>query len=159
GLSVVYTDLLNFAGDEIYFHDVGPLAGKSYGDALLAYENAAVIGLHAGGVTTLNPPPVTKLGEGDALIAIAEDENAFAEAREVRSGEEASAAASSSPRGPERTLVLGWNRHGPRIIGELDNYVAPGSEMLVVADEPRLAAQVAAIAGGPTRMRVTALEA
>ena len=29
--------------------------------------------------------------------------------------------------GPERTLLLGWNRRGPIITFELSRYVAPGS--------------------------------
>jgi hypothetical protein len=36
GLSVVYTELLDFDGDEIYFQDEPQLVGKTFGDALLA---------------------------------------------------------------------------------------------------------------------------
>ena len=36
GLSVVYAELLDFSGDEIYFHAEPTLAGKTYGDSLLA---------------------------------------------------------------------------------------------------------------------------
>ncbi len=46
GLSVVYTELLDFGGDEIYFTDEPTLIGKTFGDALLAYDDSAVIGLH-----------------------------------------------------------------------------------------------------------------
>ena len=35
---------------------------------------------------------------------------------------------------PERGLILGWNRSAPIIIRELDNYVAKGSELLVVSE-------------------------
>ena len=38
GLSVVYTELMNFGGDEIYFKHEPALTGKTYGAALLAYE-------------------------------------------------------------------------------------------------------------------------
>jgi hypothetical protein len=34
----------------------------------------------------------------------------------------------------ERTLILGWNEKGKRIIEELDNYVAKGSEVLIVSE-------------------------
>ena len=57
GLSVVYTELLDFGGDEIYFRAEPALVGKTFGDALLAYEDSAVIGLcPAGGAPQLNPP-------------------------------------------------------------------------------------------------------
>src|SRR5918995_3398317 len=45
GLSVVYTDLLDFGGDEIYFRYESRLAGTTFGEALMAYENCSVIGL------------------------------------------------------------------------------------------------------------------
>ena len=49
GLSVVYTELLDFGGDEIYFHEEPALVGKTFGEALLAYEDSAVIGLRPQG--------------------------------------------------------------------------------------------------------------
>ena len=36
------------------------------------------------------------------------------------------------PAAPERILILGWNGKGQAIIEELDNYVAPGSETIVI---------------------------
>src|SRR3712207_9403894 len=57
GLSVVYTDLLDFGGDEIYFVREPRLAGKTFGQALTAYENSSLIGLRTkGGRIELNPP-------------------------------------------------------------------------------------------------------
>src|SRR6185312_13956013 len=38
GLSVVYTELLDFGGDEIYFQREPTLTGRTFGEALLAYE-------------------------------------------------------------------------------------------------------------------------
>ena len=56
GLSAVYTELLNFEGNEVYFQDEPRLHGKTYGDALSAFRTAAVIGLrYADGKITLNP--------------------------------------------------------------------------------------------------------
>jgi ion channel POLLUX/CASTOR len=40
GLSVVYTELMNFGGDEIYFKQEPGLSGKTFGEALLAYEDS-----------------------------------------------------------------------------------------------------------------------
>ena len=45
GLSVVYTELLDFDGDEIYFADEPELVGRTFGEALLAFEDSALIGL------------------------------------------------------------------------------------------------------------------
>src|SRR6218665_147602 len=61
GLSVVYTELLDFDGAEIYFKDEPSLNGKTYKDALFAYEDSAVMGLfHPNGDVSINPAMDTK---------------------------------------------------------------------------------------------------
>ena len=71
GLSIVYTELLDFDGDEIYFANLPELAGRTFGEALLAFEDSALIGLRpAGGRPTLNPPMDTIIAAGDEVIAI-----------------------------------------------------------------------------------------
>ncbi len=136
GLSVVYTELLNFGGDEIYFKEEPALVGKTFGEALFAYEDSAVIGLDRrdAGVQ-LKPPMQTRLRAGDKIIAIAEDDDAITLSLAANLGIDASAiqtAAAAKPK-PERTLILGWNGRGQKVLRELDEYVAPGSETLVVA--------------------------
>lgn len=138
GLSVVYTELLDFGGDEIYFKEEPALVGKTFGDVLFAYEDSAVIGLHpAGGTPQLNPPMDTRLNPGDRLIAIAEDDDTIK--LSGLSDHQIKAAAIRTqpivPAAPERTLILGWNWRASAIIRELDNYVAAGSTLTVVADE------------------------
>ncbi len=142
GLSVVYTELLNFGGDEIYFKEESALAGKAFGSALLAFEDSTVIGLHTkDGRTQINPPMDTRIAAGDKIIAIAEDDDTIKLSRSTNLGVEADVikSPSTSAPAPERTLILGWNARGASIVRELDNYVAPGSETLIVA---RVAANV-----------------
>src|SRR3954465_7351711 len=75
GLSAAYTDLLDFDGAEIYFREDPALVGRSFRDALHAYEECTVIGVRDGfGRVLLNPPPGTQLEKGDDVIAIAEDD-------------------------------------------------------------------------------------
>ena len=81
GASVVYTELLDFAGDEIYFRSPDGLAGRTFGDAVLAYEDCAVIGLfQEGDRIALNPARETAIAATDKLIAIAADEDRLAAA-------------------------------------------------------------------------------
>ncbi|MHB1356450.1 MAG: CASTOR/POLLUX-related putative ion channel, partial [Anaerolineae bacterium] len=47
GLSAVYTELLDFSGDEIYFHDEPGFVGKTFGETLSAFEKNAVMGLYS----------------------------------------------------------------------------------------------------------------
>jgi voltage-gated potassium channel Kch len=138
GLSIVYTELLDFGGDEIYFHAEPGLVGRSFGEALLAYEDSAVIGLHrAGSAVQLNPPSDTRIEAGDRLIVIAEDDDTIRLRSTQNVAIDASVIELRQPAlpAPERTLILGWNWRGPAIINELDHYVAPGSIVTVVAND------------------------
>ena len=45
GLSAVYSELLDFDGCEIYTVEQPTLAGKTFGDAVMAYETSTLIGL------------------------------------------------------------------------------------------------------------------
>jgi voltage-gated potassium channel Kch len=137
GLSVVYTELLDFGGDEIYFTKEETLVGKAFGEILNAYATSTVIGIYtADGKTLLNPAMDTKIKAGDRLIVIAADDDAIHLAGEKPVVAEKSIAthkAVTEPK-PERGLILDWNESAPTIIRELDNYVAKGSTITVVAD-------------------------
>ena len=137
GLSVAYTELLDFAGDEIYFKAEPGLVGKTFGEALLAYEDSAVIGLcPREGQPKLNPPMSTPIGDGDQIIAISEDDDTIVLSgrEDLEINDDAIRIAQSTELKPEHTLILGWNWRAPSIINELDHYVAPGSTATLVAD-------------------------
>jgi voltage-gated potassium channel Kch len=137
GLSVVYTELLDFEGDEIYFQEEPALAGKTFGEALLAYEDSAVLGIcPVGGVPKLNPPMDTRLNPGDNIIAVSEDDDTvrLSGLTDIKIDAAAIHLHEPEPQQPERTLILGWNERAPEIIKQLDAYVALGSSVAVVAD-------------------------
>lgn len=138
GLSVVYTELLDFGGDEIYFYEEKALAGKTFGDSLLVYEDSAVIGLHRSGQALLNPPMDTPIQPGDQLIVISEDDDTIrlSGKSNLQIDRGAIELKDPPPAKPERTLILGWNWRGSWIIRELDNYVAAGSSVTVVSAFP-----------------------
>jgi voltage-gated potassium channel Kch len=141
GLSVAYTELLDFGGDEIYFKHEPSLAGRSFGEALTAYDDSAVIGLRFGdGRIQLNPPMDTRLGADDRVIAISADDDTIRLSARDGHGvdEEAIRTGTPRPQAPERTLILGWNDRAGTIVGELDNYVGAGSIVQVVADRPSI---------------------
>ncbi len=56
--------------------------------------------------------------------------------------------------GKERTLILGWNEKGASIISELDKYVTPGSELLVVAEDDSSEEEVRELAQTLTAQKV-----
>ncbi|TAL31046.1 MAG: potassium transporter TrkA [Spirochaetes bacterium] len=137
GLSVVYTELLDFGGDEIYFKEEPSLAGKTFREALFMYEDSAVIGIAPrGGKSHLNPPMGRIIAEGDRLIVISEDDDTIkpSEMKEFNIAGDMISPGSVSISEPESLLIMGWNWRAPIIIKELDNYVAQGSSVTVVAD-------------------------
>jgi ion channel POLLUX/CASTOR len=135
GLSVVYEELLDFAGDGLYFKQEPGVTGKSFGEALFCFENAALIGLASQeeGVR-LAPAPDSIIQPGDQLIAVARSAEAihFSPVADPKLILPAIQIAQPAPRKPERTLILGWNIRGPLIIEYLDNYAVAGSEVQVV---------------------------
>jgi voltage-gated potassium channel Kch len=135
GLSVVYTELLNFEGDEIYFNEEPKLVGRTFGEALLRYEDSAVIGLlPAGGDPKLNPPMGTVVQAGDKLIVVSNDETTVHLSNLSTPPIQADLIRLQAPKKPEPelTLILGWNKRGATIVSEMDEYVAPGSSITVV---------------------------
>ncbi len=134
GLSVVYSEFLDFEGDEIYFTDQPGLYGTTYFETQLAFVDSAVMGILKRGTVLLNPSADVLYESGDQLIVVAEDDSTI---RVAAPGIPDAAAVSTTkalkPK-PERTLVLGYNTGLTRMLKELNEYVAPGSRVTVLAD-------------------------
>ncbi|PIE53356.1 potassium transporter TrkA [Candidatus Fermentibacteria bacterium] len=138
GLSVVYQELLDYGGDEIYFTEEPRLAGRKLHEALMAYETSSIIGIHKNGMTpTLNPPLDTVIEPGDRLIAISEDDDTVILSEKEAPETMDSCIIHNDERsgGPERIIMLGWNWRAPIIIRELGNYLQIGSTLKIMADE------------------------
>lgn len=137
GLSIVYQELLDFAGDEIYFQDEDLLVGKSYKEALFMYEDSAVIGLKPSlGKPLLNPPMDKMIEHGDKIIAISEDDDTIliSGLQDYQIKEQAIRITEPKALPVEKTLLLGWNDRALSLIHELDHYVSEGSAVKLVAD-------------------------
>jgi hypothetical protein len=136
GLSVIYQELMDFEGDEIYVQREPALVGRTFADALLSYEDSAVIGMRfADGRVVLSPPMETVFADGDGVIAISRDDDTVV----VRPD----GPIAVSPNGsvtpaegdaPEKILMVGWNSLGPRVLRELDHYVSGGSQVDLLVD-------------------------
>lgn len=135
GLSVVYTELMDFDGAEIYMRSEPSLVGKKFGEALFAYPECSVMGLqYKDGRVQMNPPMDTVIENGDRIIAIAEDDSTL----KVSSSNppidmSVLATRPETSSAPERTLLLGWNERATILVRELDNYVQKGSRLKIVS--------------------------
>lgn len=149
GLSVVFTELLDFDGDEIYFQDEPALAGKTMKESLFVYEDSAVIGIRfKNGEIRVNPPMDTKISAGDRVIAISKDDDTIVVSNKSDYGikEEAIVSGYQEQMKIEKTIVLGWNKKGINIIRELENYVPAGSKLRIVGDSPDFEEQMGIVA-------------
>ena len=135
GLSVVYTELLDFDGDEIYFSEQPALVGKTYFDTQFAFTDSTVMGIVKPTGVLINPPSDTVYEAGDELILIAEDDSAIHLGGTPGTADVASiSTAKDAKKAPEHTLVLGFNSGLHTMLRELSEYVATGSTVTVVAD-------------------------
>ena len=145
GLSIVYTDLLDFAGDEIYFETEARLAGKTYRDAVLSYDTSAVFGiLTEEGIPFLNPPPDTVLGKQDQVIAISRDDDTIILSSQTQPPIDEQTICSTDPESSvsKRILVLGWNPNSLVFLRHLFNYIPAGSTIIIGADAEGLLTQI-----------------
>jgi voltage-gated potassium channel Kch len=158
GLSVVYMDLLDFEGQEFYFHSEPALAGAMFGDVLSRYRDSAVAGIvPAGGTPLLNPPMDTVLGDGDQLIVLAEDDDSIHLDGDTPRAVKESRIVSAAPieLKAERALILGWNHRSRVVLRELDRYVAPGSEISVIATTPAAGDEAHEVSTGFVNSKLT----
>lgn len=162
GLSVVYTELMNFGGDEIYFKHEPALEGKTFGDSLLAYEDSCVMGIRkADGRILLSPRMDSLIEKDDRIFALSADDDtirladlSLIQVNEtfIRSGKQP-----VKPQ-PEKCLILGWNRSGTTIVHELDNYVPKGSQVTIVADIYNIEKQIRAQGGRLKNQKLVVME-
>ena len=136
GLSTVYTELLSYEGSEIYLAERPELIGRSFRDALFAYEFAMAIGIASPGQPPrLNPPADATFAPGDRLIAIAGDATDLRQTAAHDAINEAAICVQPVVSQPsDHTLIIGWNWRVPGILEQLNNYVAPGSTATIFAD-------------------------
>ena len=136
GLGAVYQELLDFDGDEIYFQHEPRLTGRTFVEAVLAYEDSMVLGLRrADGSIELAPPMDSVIGPDDSVIAVSEDDDTvvLGALPDGLSFARHDMPEAQAPQ-PEHILLVGWNELASLILRELDHSVAPGSSATVLVD-------------------------
>ncbi|CAF1128065.1 unnamed protein product, partial [Didymodactylos carnosus] len=151
GLIVILSSLLSFRDDEIYFKRERALIGRTFHDALFAYDKCSVIGLMlSDGTVKILPSPDQIINMNDQIIAIAEDDDKIILSSNYLSRiDKYSSPISSSlirhntipvstttatAKVVERNIICGWNNKVPLIAKELDGYVSYGSELHILTN-------------------------
>ena len=133
GLSIVYTELLDFGGCEIYVTKEPQLAGKTFREAAFAFGTSTLLGIFTTKGDMLLPPPFDRiLAADDLIVTISEDDDTIVlDGAGAIDDRAIIVTPTRSSRRSERTLVVGASRRLPLVLKELDTYVAPGSETIV----------------------------
>jgi voltage-gated potassium channel Kch len=138
GLSIIYMQLLQYEGDEIYLQEQNELIGKTYKQTLFAYETSSVIGIKkANGKILINPEKNSIFEKNDKIIAISQDDDTIILSKKhkikIYNNQIKHTNAISSIK-KEKNIIFGWNSKTYQIICEIDNYVAQNSETTIVAN-------------------------
>lgn len=138
GLSSVFTDLLSYAGDEIYVEKIPGLEGRTMAEINMYFSKSTVIGLVKNGLPMINPAMDTVVEQEDKLILIAEDDGvSIPAAKPAQVNTSVFSQEKSVEEETQTTLILGYNEMLPQIILELDSYSVPGSKIIVSFAKPQ----------------------
>ena len=141
GLASVILDLLDFEGNELYYAPATELEGKTYGDALLAFDDSAVIGFQAKtGELSLNPAATTTIPAGAKLIVIAEDDSTI-KFTGVKKLDWKTRVGKAKAVPAQNLLVVGWSAMGRAVLGNLAEYLPKGSSITILARNKFVAAE------------------
>ncbi|AOP34894.1 hypothetical protein A0128_14195 [Leptospira tipperaryensis] len=130
GLAIVYSNLVGFEGDEIYFYKPkNGWNGLPFQEISFRFNESVPLGFRKeDGDILLNPPANYVPGDEEDAVLLAEDDskiryadNAVASPRDFQTPKKKR----SNP--IDKQLIVGWNSKSPLIVEEYAKFVAPGS--------------------------------
>ena len=150
GLIQIIRGLLDFNGPDLYVRHMPELAGRTFGDVALGFDDATPIGLmSADGGVELGPDPDVVLEASTRLVYIAEDDSPITPTERTAPVGVLPLAIRSSGDRPvireqhlQHVLVVGWNSLARQLVEQLDRDAAPGSTVNIVYDPGLLKADL-----------------
>lgn len=137
GLALVYSNLVGFVGNELYFfRPPAGWGGRSFRELQFHFPVAVPLGFReASGRIVLNPPAGYVPDDQADAIVLAEDDSKI----DFRASPVASSTVDSVPDrrvtvGPERQLLVGWGARGALIVAEYAQYLGAGSRIDVLVE-------------------------
>ena len=135
GLSTIFTNFMDFSGDEVYFFTHPSLIGKTFGEILNLFEKNAVLGIWKDNETTiLNPPMETIIKDKDKIFLLAEDDDqvSLSDYKMELINDDSIRNFISGTEKPENILILGWNSQANQLLLEMDHYIPKGSQIKIL---------------------------
>ena len=139
GLSVVYSDMVGFDGNEFYFYEPenGWGGNITFGESINRFKSSTPIGLHnKKGEIVLNPSASTKIENGDELIIFAEDDSTIHYFdKPVFTPKTVKIPTIKEDYSPQRVALLNWTPKTKIIIEKLCSYIPDESEIHAYVSE------------------------
>ncbi len=134
GLSFVYKNLLEFAGDEFYFYDNEKLIGKSVKEIIHSFEKSAFVGLLRNGKTILNPSQDVVVEKGDRIIVISADDNTtFVDGHPERIDPSSIVVQSRfKNKAKKHVLAVGYNGQSMNVLEAMCPYIEKGTQFTMI---------------------------
>tara|TARA_B000000557_G_scaffold58329_1_gene45290 strand:- start:3206 stop:5134 length:1929 start_codon:yes stop_codon:yes gene_type:complete len=135
GLSIVYSDMVGFDGNEFYFYrpDNGWGGNLTFGDSINRFKSSTPMGVHnSSGEIILNPSKDMPIESDDELIIFAEDDSTIFYFEEPIFKPSTSEIPISivEPKS-HRIALLNWTTKTAIILEKLCSYLSKGSELCV----------------------------
>ncbi|CAE7206318.1 CASTOR [Symbiodinium natans] len=143
GLVHAIRSVFSFENDEFYFQHVQGTAGRTVMDLLFSLPNTILIGIKPPGCELEVLPSMDRTLKGDEeLCVLAKDDSAVprhAAPSSLDFGQiDCRRIVERSPDEPhagQTVIILGWNNSIGAILGEIDDDVGPGSQVIIHAPE------------------------
>ena len=135
GLSIVYSDMVGFDGNEFYFYrpDDGWGGNLTFGDSINRFKSSTPMGVHnSKGEIILNPSKDIPIESDDELIIFAEDDSTiFYFEKPVFEPSTSKIPTSIVEPKSHRIALLNWTTKTAIILEKLCSYLPKGSELCV----------------------------
>ena len=146
GLSIVYNDLLDFDGEEIYFFkisiDNNPqhkiFLEKSFQDISDILHDAILIGVFSNNECEIQPDKKYLFKDGDELILIQSDDNEPKIMEDLIYHEHLVDITENVDETLKKILIINWNADTPYLLKDLNIYLSPGSNVDIIIHSDRL---------------------
>ncbi len=138
GMSEIISELLSFKGDEIYVESIPDAVGHTLFDVNLRLPHSTAIGMVRNDTPLINPDAAAVVEKGDKLILIARDDNLTKLENTAPVDEDAFQREPSPAEEPHTLLILGNSDMLNAIIREEDTHAAPGSRIIIAAEEGKV---------------------
>ncbi|MBL8021725.1 MAG: hypothetical protein JNM27_18780 [Leptospirales bacterium] len=136
GLAIVYSSLVGFVGNEVYFYKPDAFAASPFLDVHMRFLGCSLLGFRRDGKIFLNPEQSQIIEASDELILLAEDDSAIKYDRNLQIPRTSAALPDKRvTRIVEKELIVGWNAKAPVIVNEYAKYLIEGSAIDVIVPE------------------------